>query len=45
LFFAVFPLPGNDSSLEPLLRNATVQIGANATIGYGVSKISEIANQ
>lgn len=44
LFFAVSPLPGNNGDLEPLLNNATVQIGANATIGYGVTKISEIPN-
>lgn len=45
LFFAVSTLPvneGGDNDVNKYLNDATVQIGANATIGYGVSLITSI---
>ncbi len=42
VFFTVIITPGEENKLEPYINGKIVQFGANATIGYGLTKIEKL---
>ena len=42
VFFTVIITPGDDNKLDPFIDSKIVQFGANATIGFGLTKMEKL---